>query len=274
MVRVAWILGLCLVLGAAVAAPAGDDTEITLSVSGKIHIDPDGSVVDYSLDTAVSDELRKMIDSRVRGWRFEPIIVGGVAVPATTSMSFTIRAEPIPDNRFELHFGRTSFGSPDPIAASQRGRGAIQYPKTLLSARAGGRVLLAVRIDNDGQVIESHPYQTSLDVKTGERQSQKLREALERAALKAVAHWRYRMAESVDGESVAMSAIIPIDFAITTPAASRSKQIGWRALVPGPINRAPWQQPLPDDLDLASLEDGSAASLDSRFRLRAGDEDS
>ncbi len=274
MTRIVWILCLSLVVGVALAEPKGDDAEILLSVTGKIHIDPDGSVVDHGLDTDVSTELRKMIDSRVRGWRFEPIIVDGVAVPATTSMSFTIRADPIADNRFELHFGKASFGSPEQIASSQRGKGAIQYPRALLGVRAGGRVLLAVRIDNDGNVIEAHPYQTSLDVKPGERQSQKLREALERAALKAVVHWRYRMAESVDGESVAMSAIIPIDFAITTPAASRPKQIGWRALVPGPVNRAPWQPPLPDDLDLASLADGSAASLDSRFRLRVGGEGS
>ncbi len=271
MLKVAWMFCLSLVLGAAVAAPANEDAEILLSVSGKIHIDREGSVVDYSLDTRVSDAVRQAIDSQVRGWRFEPIVVDGAAVPATTSMGFTIRAEPTPDGRFELHFGKTSFGAPESIAASQRGKGAIQYPMALLEARAGGRVMLAVRIDSDGKVIDAHPYQTSLNVRGSERQVQRLREALEHAALRAVVHWRYRMVESVDGESVAMSAIIPIDFAINTPAAPRSKQIGWRKLVPGPINRAPWQAPVPADLDLASLEEGAVASLDSRFRLRTGD---
>lgn len=265
---------LSLVLMAAPSVFAADDVEVSLSVDGTIDIDPEGAVVDYSLNTPVAEGLRAAIDSRVRRWRFDPILVDGVAVSARTSMVFAIRADKVADERYQLHFGKPTFGAPSLVRGSQVGRGAVQYPREMLQFGVGGRVMLAIRIDETGRVVDAHPYQTSLDARPRtERQAKKLREAMERAIMRSVRHWRFEPGESIDGETRAVTAFIPVDFAVFRPGQATPKNVGWRAMLPGPVSPAPWHEQVPVDIDLDALENGVAASLDSSFRLRASSEE-
>lgn len=261
-------------LAAVSSVLAASEVELTLSLGGSVDIDQQGAVVDYTLTTPVTDDLRAAIDSRVRNWRFAPIRVNGVAVPARTSMAFSLRAERVSEEKFHLHFGKPTFGAPSLVPRSQRGRGAIQFPRDLARVGVGGRVMLAIRIDNEGRVVEVHPYQTSLDARPNdERQAQKLRETMERAVMRSARHWQFHLAESIDGETRGMTALIPIDFAVGPPGQSKRKLTGWRALLPGPVDPAPWQDQIPADLDLSALENGVAASLDSSFQLLASSEE-
>ncbi len=246
---------------------------IELPVQGAIDIDSTGRVVSYRLATRASDGVREVIDSQIRTWRFEPIIADGAAVPATMSMHFVIRAEVVAEDRYQLHFGKVSFGGPKLIEKTRSGEGQLRYPLEMAAIRAGGLVLLAVRLDADGRPIDVHPYQISLDREfRSDRKTQRLRGSLEQAALRAVVHWRYRMVESVNGEAVPMSVIVPIDFVASQYSGSKLKRSGWRVLVPGPISRAPRQQPSFAEVDSSSLSDSLALSLDSRFRLISGEE--
>lgn len=258
--RLFWFLLALLPMAVPVRAA---DVEYTLQAKGEIEIGPDGSVRDYSLETKLTPAVADRVDRSVRGWRFEPITVDGRPVIARTRMTIGLRAEPV-EGGYRLHVADVWFGTGSVYSSDNR---VPHYPEAALRERLGAEVLLVVRLDPSGSVIDIHPYQTSLSEKISERRAELWRKVFEKSSIQAVKTWKFDPTEIIDGKPTESSVIVPVHYRISPSASLDDGR--WSALVPGPIKPAPWVESATVDAPtIAGLANGEAASLTSRFKLR------
>jgi hypothetical protein len=250
------------------AAAAGTAPVLEISADGEVQIATDGSVSDYRLRSKLVPSVADLVDKNVRSWRFEPVIVDGAAVVAKTAMHLGLKAEPLDGkDSYRIRITEIRFGEPQRNAKMR----PPHYPEDAVHAHLGAKVLLAIRLDANGQVLDAQAYQVSLDARTrSEGEAEHWRRIFERASLAVAKDWRYDMSETVNGKPIGTNAIVPVVFTLHelgTPLPSADK---WRAFVPGPVHPAPWmnEHPLADNRDLSTLREDEAVSLDSHFHLK------
>ncbi len=261
--KILWILS----LSAALSAPAWAEEAkvLEMDVRGQVQIAPDGHVIDYRLDSKLAPTVADLIGRNVRSWRFEPIIVDGAAVTAKTSMNLQLRAEPAAGkDSFTLRIANLRFGD--------LGR-ALQmkppkYPGEAVRAHVGGKVLLAIRVDESGQVVEAIPRQTALDVRANsEEEAEHYRKVLERASVTAARQWRYDPGEVFNGKPIGQTALVPISYTLCDMPCGNRGDSSWRALLQGPVHEVPWMHKSAVEFDPAKLLDGQAVAMDSHVHL-------
>lgn len=254
MRKTCWMLlvGIALWLPLAAAQPSMADVRI----KGRIQIGPDGSVVDYRLSHDVPAPVEEVLQSTVRAWRFEPVLVDGRAVIAETGILLMLDAWPkagglalrIRDVAFGAHEGEGSLRPPP------------RYPPDALRSGVQGRVVLLLRLDAEGDVLEAAVEQTSISAHVPARQARAYAGLFEAASLNAALRWRFGMRESVDGVPVGGTVRTPVEFR-TGGSVARLRD--------GEVRPAPWHEargPASAD-ELAALAAGGARALDSVFRL-------
>lgn len=240
--------------------------EFAMSAGGELVIARDGSVRSWKMDSSrLGESVQTLLQRNVERWRFEPILVDGKAVTAKTRM--TVELEALPQGEgYLLKVARVFFGSLQSRGTAK----APHYPNSALRAGLGARVLLALKLDAEGNVVAMHPYQTSLSKSGSEKQAQRFRRRFEQASMEAAKDWKYVPGESIGGVTVGSSVIVPIVFHVTNPGEGRRMADTWRGYAPGPISPAPWaDESSVAALDTGDLAEGQAAALDSRFRLRS-----
>ncbi len=264
-----WLLAsLLAVLGASTAAAEKPSPVLEMNAVGEVRIEPDGHVGDYRLDSKLVPAIAKVIDRAVRGWVFEPILVDGKAVAARTTLNMGLKAEPVEGKGdYLLRITHVIFGAPKRLAGVKPPR----YPRELVRAHTGGKVTLALRVDESGDVIEALPYQSGLDrddFTAGD--AQRYRRLLEEAALGAATHWHFNPGEEVDGKPIGASVLMPLEFSVCAMPCAPQSNDRWRRFFLGPVQPVPWLREENPGLDqqVAALGDGEALSLDSRFKLR------
>jgi hypothetical protein len=140
----------------------------------------------------------------------------------------------------------------------------------MAAARAGmmANVLLALRLDKDGNVLQAIPYRTSLNVKfPGENKAEFWRRMFEETSIASAKTWRYNMTESVGGVQMDGTALVPITFRVSRK--DKPDPTHWQGFVDGPTHEIPWNmQRRPDEDRIARLVDGEALAMDSRFHLK------
>jgi hypothetical protein len=237
---------------------------LEMDADGEIQIAPDGHVSDYRLQSKLATELASLVDRNVRGWHFEPVVVDGAPVVAKTAMHIRLKAEPAGSkDTYSVRILAIDFGVPKRSGQVK----APQYPYEAAQARLGAKVLLSVRLDDTGNVVDVQPYQTSLDARVrSETEAERWRKAFEKASVAAAKSWHYDLSEAVNGKTIGTSAMVPVIFSIV----GSGKPGQWKAYLPGPVHPAPWTNTsmLADNRDFSTLEDGQAQSLESRFRLK------
>lgn len=252
-----------LMLTASLARADSSAPEYSLKATGSIEIGPDGAVRDIELDNGLPKAVRSLVEQSVPTWRFEPIQVDGRAVIARTRMTLNLDAFPLENELYRIQMSSAYFGTPEK-------RGNIfppKYPLDAIRAGVGARVLLHAKLDAQGNVTDVHPYQTSLSKRGRARAEKRFRERFEAVSINAVKQWKFDPAERVDGATTGSTVTIPIEFVITANN-DRSITNRWLRFIPGPINPAPWVDA--DSVAAQStdgLSDGTAAALDSRFKL-------
>jgi len=257
---------LALVLRPAAAADTAPVLE--MSADGEVQIATDGSVSDYRLRSQLAPAVADLVDRNVRGWTFEPVIIDGAAVVAKTAMHLGLKAEPVDGkDGYRMRITEVRFGEPQRNAKTR----PPHYPEDAVHAHLGAKVLLAIRLDANGQVLDAQAYQVNLDARTrSEAEAERWRRIFERASLAAAKDWHYDMSETVNGKPIGTNAIVPVVFTLHelgTPVPSADK---WRAFIPGPVHPAPWmnEHSLADNRDFSALPEDKAVSLDSHFHLK------
>jgi hypothetical protein len=237
-----------------------------MEAKGEIEIGADGSVHDYRLKSKLNPAIAAIVDRNVRGWKFEPIVVDGKPVIGKTMMRLALSASPAGgDDEYRLKVENVWFGEPERPHAMK----PPKYPMNAVYARLGAKVILVLRLDADGNVVDILPEQTSLTASGREGVAEKWRREFEKASMAAAKQWKFDTTERVNGQPVGLSVRVPITYTLTD--GHKSDVDGkWQAFVPGPLRPIPWVTPgtVAAQSDRDMLKDGDARPLNSRFKLK------
>lgn len=261
---------LWLLLSASIAWAGGPKPAYEMHLNGDIRIGPDGSVQDYHLQTDLSPKVVEIIDRHVRTWKFQPIVVDGKPVAARTSMRIWLSAEPYGDDAYALKLDGIWFGAPE---RSKNRIKAPKYPRDAVQAHLGAKVMLALKIDAQGNVTDAWAEQVSLDAQAPEGVAERWRRKFEKSSVEAARQWKYAVTESIGDQPSGTIIRTPLFFAVDVgkfPASKPPSDDGtWLAYIPGPVRPNPWETPKspPTQADFDAMNDGDVQALASRFQL-------
>lgn len=257
---------MCLPIGQAGGTPQAQATSprpsYHLSADGDIYIAPDGTVIDYKLDSKdLAPEVAKLVDARIRRWRFEPIRLDGKPVIAKTRMTVELDAIPVADG-YQLRVAGVGFGNPRRTHPEN-----MKPPRYPLPARRAGveaQVLLLLSVDAQGKVAKVEIQSTSLSGKGPQQVMTQWADMFEDSAGDAARHWHFEMTEQVGGQPLALTRVrVPVTYRM-------EDHRGWHALVP--VVRPGHYAKIAVDERIAAAAAGPGdqepRSLDSRFKLR------
>lgn len=258
----ALIVMVALALSLPVAAQRPAEREFSLNATGDIEIAADGTVHTYKLDKGQKPLIEQALDKSIRGWRFEPILVDGRPVIAKTRMRIVLDAHPIIGGDYALKVSNVWFGEP---GRSNKLR-PPRYPTDAAMANLGARVVLVLKLDREGNVVQQHVEQISLSARAAnENIAESWRRKFEQASIAAAKRWKFDVTEVINGETVAGSVRVPVDYMM----GSGSVDNKWRAFVPGPKHPVPWvSSEAIASQNGEGLGDGDVQPLDSRFKLK------
>lgn len=260
----AGLAGLAMAFAMPLASAQQGRPALSMQLDGEIQIAQDGSVQDYKAHATLPAPIAQLIEKSVRGWHFEPVVVNGLPVTASTVVHLDLSAEPIRDtDDFRLRVVSVHFGDP-----ARLGKIALpEYPADAARAALEARVMLFLQLDASGKVVNAETYQTSLGARArSEREAEIWRKRFERASISAAMKWHYNLSEKVNGQTIGSSVLVPVVFSM-----SRSDDHDrWKAFVPGPVHTGLWAAQLarPSENSLTGISDGNALSIDSQFRLK------
>ena len=258
-----------LAISFAVSASAAEKNAVyEMDAVGEVQIATDGSVSDYRLKSTMTPLIAGLVDRGVRAWHFEPVLLDGKPVVAKTAMRIHLRCIPVDADNYKIEVNNVIFGEPQKQAHVQPPR----YPDTAIRSHVGAKVLLYVKLDDQGNVVAAEPYQTNLDVRTrSDFEAQGFRKLFEEASVRAARNWHYDITETINGKKMGTIAMVPLVFSLhemgTRPPSTDGQ---WKGYVPGPIHDSELgrEAKVGDGSQFAALGDGEAQPLNSRFRLR------
>ncbi|QBB71878.1 hypothetical protein ELE36_16780 [Pseudolysobacter antarcticus] len=239
---------------------------LELEAIGDVRIGADGQVLDYTLKNNLAPAISALVDKNVRKWTFDPIVVDGKAVIAKTSVHLYLKAVPAQQDNYSLQITNVIFGEPKMAAKNQ----APKYPPAAVQARLGAKVILWLKLDKSGDVIDVQPYQTSLDGRAAtEVEAERWRALFEKSGIAAAKNWHYDLNETLNGKTVGTTVFAPINYVVELPGKPRPAG-EWKAFLPGPLHTGPWSttNQLAVTRDLSTLQQGETQPLDSHFRLK------
>lgn len=254
-------LALAWPMAALAGKPAAD---IEMEVGGKIAVGPDGLVRDYKLTSELPAAVAGLVERNVRSWKFEPILVDGKPVIAETRLRMVLHGTPVGEDRYTLKVENVWFGEPERAHDMKPPR----YPTVAARAGLGAKVVLVLKLDADGNVVDVLAEQTSLDKRTrSEQVADKWRRVFEQASVAAAKKWKFTPGETVNGEAVGSLVRVPVTFWVGGSPKDDSGR--WKAYVPGPVNPIPWvtEDSMASQAERDRLRDGDAQPLSSRFKL-------
>jgi hypothetical protein len=234
--------------------------ESSLRVEGTITIARDGSVLSHTLEpkSPLGDDLKAFLDTRIAAWKFQPVLVDGVAVVAKVPMHLRLVAKPLEDGRASIAIASTYFGGSAHGQATDHLRAASMIPPRYAreALRAGGRgtVYLVVEVDRQGRVSNVDAEQVNLRTDGTERQMALLREQLTRAAVVAARRWTFETPTTgIAANDSRWLMRVPVDFRLTDIDPKKPDGSMWDTYIPGPRNmRMPWAQ---EKLEMAGTPD-------------------
>lgn len=236
------------------ATEAVVESVLTTQVDGQIVIDTEGGLVDYKIETAMTDRLRDLLQQRVRSWKFQPVLVGGKPVRAKTQMRVTLIAQRNGED-YKVDVDNVTFPGtakdavvPDaladaesPVHIAKKSMTAPVYPISLAQAGIQGIVLLYLRIGADGRVQDVVAVQSSLlDVRGRESVLANAVKMLEDNTVKQARRWRFdvKVSDAAKAGPEDFTAAVPVEYRMF--GGQKAKPGMWRTEVRGPRKEAAW----------------------------------
>jgi hypothetical protein len=229
---------------AAEASIAPLKTVMLMELEGEVAIDAAGLVTDVGIATPVNDALRAGVTRVVRDWKFEPVVVDGVAVPARAKARILLGSRPTSAVDKVWVDGVTFVRSTAPIELpnAQLTVSHLDRPRYPPGMRGvAGRVLVAMRIGLDGRVADAAVVQSALRDVVGEKHElQQAIDQFERASLAAARRWRFTVVvrEGAQPSADELTVMVPVEF--STASSQRMTKGDWRLHVRAPRQSAPW----------------------------------
>jgi hypothetical protein len=255
----------CIVLLLPMLACAQDDRKpLQLDVAGEVAINTDGTVYQHNIATIVTPEIKAVLDKAIAGWRFEPVVRNGRAVPAKSSVYLTLSALPV-DTGYRLRIDRVRFGGNRSMI---RGTMGFAYPRDAIRAKASAELQLAVRIDAEGKVLDVAAIRSRLlNLRGREKDLERVRRSFEQAAVAAMRKARYAPADVANGEGE-VTVITSLMYCVEVDCQSLVRP-GWRvADGPDASRPIPWLPAERQQFDADGLRDGQSIALDAGIKLK------
>lgn len=212
------------------------DTPKILNFTWSITVDANGQVTRLDSESKLTPELKDQLEQGIRTWRFKPGTINGQAAVTDSRLYVALQATPIDEERSALQVIRAATGG---------GYGTMvppKYPEASVAARRQGLVLLRVRYDENGTVVESALYEKAPHAD----------QALVNAAIAAVKRWTFKP-EVVGGHPLASTALVPVCFSLH----------GTRIQPP----KCDWDRPGESAASASRLADDTTPAFDSALKL-------
>lgn len=272
---IAGVLPLLLAAGLANARTleeAREQVEMSMLVRGHVDIDRQGRITGHELEQAESlpAYVVDMVAAAVPRMRFEPVLVDGEPVLARAKMTLRLLAKPDGDD-VHLSIRSAHFGDEDALPDEERVRPVRMRPPSystdILHLGGAGDVYLVLKIGRDGAVEDVAVEQTNLTSLGTAREMERIRDALEKAALRQARRWRFApptAGEKADAPHWAVR--VPVQYRLGGHPESSYGQ--WVAYHPGERAACPdWCAPDAPGFSPDLLAAGDAHPAQSRFRL-------
>ena len=247
----AFVIGLLLLLaGGSASAGDGDiaavrqQIEASLRVRGQVELDTTGALVGHAIDHVdrLDPGVVAILEQTLPRWRFAPVVEQGVARPATADMSLLLVADKTADGGIRIRIRSAHFSLSDIPSDAKihvRKRGTLAYPGGALAANVSGTVYVALRIDQQGKVVDAVARQVDLRYLDREQNMERWRELLARTTVAQLKDWRFRTPRTgAEADQAYFTAILPVDYSLDgTSIAQYGK---WQSYIPGPRMDVPW----------------------------------
>jgi hypothetical protein len=270
----------------------GVETLLVLNLDGDIDIDPDGSVAGFRLRSTAPGKVAAMLEQAALKWRFDPVLIDGVPAKVTARTRVTLGATQKGED-FEVWLdnvlfpGETHARGSAPDADSKRGfdNESVDvlakampppgYPIGLMKAGIGARVLLGLRIGEDGRVAEVIAVQSQLfDVRGSDRNLARAIELFEKSAIAGAKAWRFEVKPKGAGDIPAnkLTAVTTVEYIPSAGPSRGPKELDrpgqWRWITRLPKRAMPWLPAEPrQDVGVSDMMAGEVFPLQSKLRL-------
>lgn len=219
--------------------------EASMRVTGLITIHADGSVAAVKLDKQdrLPEGIAAFVTDVANAWRFEPVLIEGVARQVETRMSARLVARPSGDGKMQVSVRSAYFGDYEATPLEERVSAVRMrsplYPTAAARSGAQGTVYLLLKIARDGSVSDVVAEQVNLRIVVSEPQMRQLRERFARAAIGAAEQWTFKPpTRGETAEQPHWVVRVPVDFMFN----ARPGDGQWEVYIPGPREHVSWAQ--------------------------------
>lgn len=236
------------------------DKELRLDVAGEIGIDPQGAVYDYNIGTILTPELKALVGKAVQQWKFEPVMRDGKAVHAKSGMRLILAAVPVASG-YQMRIENVRFLGTRQVRRMEPPR----YPMDPLKAGVGAVILVAVRVGENGDVLDVAPAQTRLIGATrSEKSAENMRKVFEKSSLEAAKRWKYHPADVAAGDAPETTLLVPVEYRLEGMFADQN---GWQE-GPSAAKPIPWLPADKQRYDAKGLKQGESIALDNPLKFK------
>lgn len=255
--RMAW-MGLVCLLATGVAwgakAPAVQQIEASLDVSGSLAVDDRGNVTAHTIDhpEQLSPGVVDLVAKTLPTLHFKPVLRDGQPHAVVAKMNLVLVANQIDPKNISIRIRSAWFTESKPRSSDLvrvRKRAQVSFPSEAIRERLDGTVYVAVRIDRHGRVMDAQAQQVNLRKLGSEEAMRHWREVLSEPTLASIRKFTFRIPTTgPNADDAEFSGMLPVVFDLGLASAKYGQ---WKSYVPGPRKSISW---VDDDEDTRSIE--------------------
>lgn len=218
----------------------------SMVITGEVGVDARGNVVSHQVDQAdkVPHGVVDLLAKAVPQWRFEPVVVDGVARPARSKMRVRVVARKLDNGDYSIAFQDADFPGADPVPgtyASSKKMAQPRYPSGALINGASAAVFVAVKVGPDGRAEDAVAEQVNLPFVAPEKVMEGYRKVFGEAAVRAARASTFNPPTAGEDVGKPTSVRVPYVFQVVGGKPVDVPYGQWASYVPGPFQPAPWR---------------------------------